>query len=89
MQETWVRFLVQEDLTCDGAAKPMHHKYWPCALEPRATTTETHKSRACAPQEEKPQQWEAAPATREQPPLTATEKSLCSNKDPAQPNMIH
>ena len=27
MQGTWVRSLVQEDATCHGAAKPVHHNY--------------------------------------------------------------
>ena len=27
MQETWVRALVQEDPTCRGATKPVHHNY--------------------------------------------------------------
>ena len=27
-QETQVRSLVQEDSTCHGAIKPMHHNYW-------------------------------------------------------------
>ena len=27
--------LVWEDLSCHGAAKPIHHIYWACALEPR------------------------------------------------------
>ena len=26
-QRTWVRALVQEDPTCHGATKPMHHDY--------------------------------------------------------------
>ena len=34
MQGTQVRSLVQEDPTCHGATKPMHHNYWACALEP-------------------------------------------------------
>ena len=34
MQGTWVRALVQEDPTCRGATKPVHHNYWACALEP-------------------------------------------------------
>ena len=55
MQGTWVQALVQEDLKCRGATKPVHNNYWACALEPtshnywasvpqllslRATTTE-------------------------------------------------
>ena len=27
MQGTWVRALVQEDPTCHGATKPVHHNY--------------------------------------------------------------
>ena len=34
MQETQVRSLIQEDLTCRGAAQPMHHHYWAHTLEP-------------------------------------------------------
>ena len=76
MQGTWVRALVQEDPTCHGATKPMCHNYWACALEPashnywspRATTTEACAPRACAPQQEKPPQWEAhAPQRRVAP----------------------
>ena len=33
MQGTRVRALVQEDPTCRGATKPVHHNYWACALE--------------------------------------------------------
>ena len=32
-QGTLVWSLVQEDLTCHGAAKPVHHNYWACALQ--------------------------------------------------------
>ena len=34
MQGTRVQSLVQEDPTCCGPTKPMHHNYWACALEP-------------------------------------------------------
>ena len=34
VQETWVGSLIQENPMCHGAAKPMHHDYWACALEP-------------------------------------------------------
>ena len=27
MQGTWVRAMVQEDSTCHGATKPVHHNY--------------------------------------------------------------
>ena len=34
VQGTRVRALVREDPTCRGAAKPVCHNYWACALEP-------------------------------------------------------
>ena len=34
VQGTQVQALVQEDPTCHGATKPMHHNYRACALEP-------------------------------------------------------
>ena len=74
VQGTRVRALVWEDPTCRGAAKPVCHNYWACALEPashnywahvpqllspHATTTEACMARARALQQEKPLQWEA------------------------------
>ena len=73
MRGTQVRALVQEDPTCRGATKPMRHNYWasalgpvshnwahvPQLLSPCAATTEAHAPRACAPQQEKPPEWEA------------------------------
>ena len=56
MQGTRVRALVWEDPTCRGATKPVSHNYWVCA------------SGACAPQQERPRQWEAhAPRWRVAP----------------------
>ena len=75
-QGTQVQSLVQEDPTCRGAAKPLHHNYWACALGPashnywvpqllslRAATIEAHMPRSCAPQR-KPPQWEACALQR-------------------------
>ena len=46
--------------------------------------------RACAPQQEKPPQWEArAPQLESSPYLPQPEQSLCSNKDPAQLKIIN
>ena len=74
MQGTRVQSLVREDPTCRRATKPVSHNYWACALEPSshnywahepqslslcATTTAAHAPRPCAPQQEKPPQWEA------------------------------
>ena len=56
VQGTRVRALVWEDPTCRGVAGSMSHNYWACA------------SGACAPQQERPQQWEAhAPRWRVAP----------------------
>ena len=49
VQGTRVRALVWEDPTCRGAAKPVRHNYWACALEPA-----THNYWACVPQLLKP-----------------------------------
>ena len=66
MQGTWVQFLVWEDSTCTGAAKPMRHSYWACApLSPHSVTREASvmrglsaatKSSPCSLQLEKPTQ---------------------------------
>ena len=45
MQGTLVQSLVQEDSTCQGAAKPVHHSDW------------AHSPRACTLQPEKPPFW--------------------------------
>ena len=49
--------------------KPAHSRAWvPQLLSPYATTTEARVPRACAPQQEKPLQWEArAPQRRVAP----------------------
>ena len=47
MQGTRVRAPIREDPTCCGAAGPVSHGRWACV------------SRACALQQERPQQWEA------------------------------
>ena len=77
MQGTQVRALVQEDPTCHGAAKPVRHNYWACALEaashnywsPCATTTEACAPRACALQRE---------ATTVRSPCITMKSSSCS-----------
>ena len=56
LQGTRVRALVWEDPTCRGATRSVSHNYWACA------------SGACAPQQERPRQWEArAPRWRVTP----------------------
>ena len=46
MQGTQLQLLVREDSTCYKATKPGRHEYWACVPG------------ACAPQQEKPPQWE-------------------------------
>ena len=64
VQGTRVRALVREDTTCRGAHVPQlqtlrSRDCEPQLLSPRATTTEAHVPRACAPKQEKPPQCEA------------------------------
>ena len=67
MQGTWVQSQVWEDSTRPRATKPVHHNYWACMLQgyepqllsPWAASTEACMPGACAPQQEKPPQWEA------------------------------
>ena len=75
-QGTWVWFLVREDPTCFRATKPVLHNYWACALEPGKHNSRAHvpqllkplSPRACAPQQEKPPQWEACPSQLQSSP---------------------
>ena len=56
VQGAWVPSLVQEDPTCRGAAGPVCHGCWTCALEPtgpqllglRATTAEARAPTPCS-----------------------------------------
>ena len=60
----------------------------PQLLSPRATTTEACVPRACAPQQEKPLQWEAhAPQRRVAPARRNQRKPARSNEDPTQPKI--
>ena len=84
MQGTQVQSLVRKDSTCRGAAKPMRHNYWACALEPAS-----HNYWACAPraralQQEKPSQWKAH-AQQERVAPAHRRKPAHSNKEPTQP----
>ena len=49
--------LVREYPTCHEVTRPVHHNCWACVLEPRGHNHQAHMPRACAPQQEKPQQW--------------------------------
>ena len=89
MQETQVRSLIGEDPIGHGATEALHHNYRACALEPGAATTE---ARAAATAAHAPRahskrshgDGRLCTAAGEQP-LLLLEKSLRSNKDPAQP----
>ena len=87
MQETHVRSLVREDLTCRGATKPACHSYR--AWEQLGTTA----SEACLPESPCSTTREATAmrsrhtTTKSRPRSPQLEKSLCSNKDPAQPKI--
>ena len=80
MQETQVRFLIQEDPKCHGAMKPMHHKYWAYALGHRSHNYWAHMPQLLNPDALEPMfhKREAATdrslctSTRQQPPLTRT-----------------
>ena len=96
MQGTRVRALVREDPTCRGATKPTSHNCWACALEPLshnywARVPQLLKPvcpRACAPQQEKPQQWEAcSPQRRVAPARRNWRRPVHSNEDPKQPKI--
>ena len=68
VQATLVQTLVQEDPTCLGATKPVHHSYWARDLEEKPP-----QCKACPPQ------WESSPCSlqlqkacaQEQRPSTA------------------
>ena len=73
MQETLVRSLIWEDLTCCRATKHMHHNYW--APAPQWEEPRLHKRGAPAPQwEELPLRKRGAPAPQwEETPLRKRE----------------
>ena len=76
MQGTRVWDLVREDLTCRGATRPVSHSCWACV------------SRACAPQQERPRQWEAcAPRWRVALACRNWREPSHRNEDPTQPKI--
>ena len=67
---------VWEDPKCCRAARPVSHNYWACT------------SGACAPQWERPRQWEArAPRSRVAPTRRNWSKPSHRNEDPTQPKI--
>ena len=100
MQGKLVWSLVWEDPTCLGQLKPVHHNHWVCVLEsmslrllnqqlmsPCAASTEAHVPRACAPQQEKPPQWEAcAPQPESSPCPPQLQKARAQQRRPSTVN---
>ena len=69
-QETRVQSLIWKDPTCHGAADPIHHSCWACALEPGS-----RNYWACVLQLLKPMlHSKRSTATREQPLFATREK---------------
>ena len=81
MQGIPVRFLVWEDPTCLGAAKPVHHDY--SALEsPQAATTEDRSEKREATAVKSPYS-----TMKNSPPGHNQRKPACSNQRPPQPTI--
>ena len=87
---TQFQSLIWEDPSCRRAKKCVHHNCWACTLEPGNHNYWAHlsqlpkpaHSRACAPQQEKPLQWEAHTMQLENSSQSPqTEKSLCIDED--------
>ena len=45
MQGPWVQSLAQEDSTCRGATKPVHHNYWSPSSQSPCSTTSHHNEK--------------------------------------------
>ena len=85
MQGTQVGSLVQEDPTRSEAPKPVSRKYWaeaPQLLKPAHL-------RVHAPQQEKPAREAHAPKLKSSPYSPQLGKSICLNKDSAQPKGVN
>ena len=80
VQETQVQSPVQEDPTCCGATKPVHHSYWAHALEPVS----------CVPQSLRPatrsycSEKHACCNQRGAPACCSQREFVHSNEDPVQ-----
>ena len=82
MQETWVWSLIQEDPTYHRATKPVHCKYWACALEPR---NYNHWS----PWALKPMLHDKRSHHNEKPEHHNERKPTHSSEDPTQPKITN
>ena len=84
MQEAWVQSLVREDPTCHVATKSVRNNSWASTPVPRDCSRWSPGD--CAPQQEKPLQWEARTAPGEGPLLTTLREKPTPQPRPAQPN---
>ena len=93
MQGTWVQSLVWKDFIHYEAAKPIATTTEACALESRSCNYRAHTATAeacaptaCAPQQEKPPQWEACTLQLERSShLLQLEKALMGSEGPGKP----
>ena len=97
MKGTWVRSLVKELLSCQGATKPCTTTTESGALEPGNPNYWAHVLKLLKPihlepclQQNKPAQWEAHTSQLRVAPTHCQRKPSCSNctaknKDPGQP----
>ena len=93
---TWVLSLTQEDPTCHGATKPMHHNYWVHALEPVSCSYWVWRPPLLSPQALEPlvcnkrSHHKEKPVLRNQrvaPSCQNWRKPMCSNEDSEQPKI--
>ena len=86
MQETRFPSLVQEGPICWGSSKLVHHNCWACAVEPRYCIYWSPRSYSlCSTTREITTIRSPHTATKSSPCSPQLEKSLCSNRGPAQP----
>ena len=85
MQETWVWSLVQEDLTCHRAAKPVCCNCWACGLEPGNLSYWAGMPWSLSPTtREIPAMRSSPTAMKSSPSSPQLKKSPCSSEDPAE-----
>ena len=78
-----IPYTAEQLISCTTTTEPVLQSPGTTTAEPTCWTTE-----ACAPQQEKPPQWEArAPQLESSPCSPQLEKSPCSNEDPVQPKI--
>ena len=90
MQETQVQFLIQEDPTCSGVTKPVHHSYWTCPLEfMNQNYWNPHTLEPVPPQENLPQREVRAPQLQSSSCLPQKRKAHAATKTQHGPKIIN